>query len=101
MYARRRSTAVKKSVRNKHLSLLDWMQMESPNEQQFKGCKIVLAPSYTDTGSWTCGYSVIESGSGTVTLSGYMHGPFTTAERAKRAALREAKEQIDHMIRRL
>jgi hypothetical protein len=41
---------------------------------------------------------VIDSG-GMESFNGYMHGPFTTAERTKRAALREAREQIDNMIR--
>jgi hypothetical protein len=67
----------------------------TPAEQHYKDCKIHLAPSCTDSGSWTCGYSVFDT-SGRVSFDGYMHGPFMTAERAKRAALREAKECIDH-----
>jgi hypothetical protein len=70
--------------------------MDTPDQVQYNVCTIHLAPSYTVAGSWTCGYSVFDS-SGRVAFDGYMHGPFMTAERAKRGALREAKELIDHI----
>jgi hypothetical protein len=42
----------------------------TPNEQEYQGRKIVVAPSYTDTGGWICGYSVIDSG-GMESFNGY------------------------------
>jgi hypothetical protein len=73
--------------------------METPDEVPYQNCTIHLAPSYTDADTWTCGYSVFDA-SGQVEFDGFLHGPFTTAERAKRGgALRQAKERIDHMMK--
>jgi hypothetical protein len=67
------------------------------NEHEYQDCTIVLAPSYTDTGAWTCGWTIFEAGQ--ESMAGYVHGPFTTMERARRAALREAQEAIDHRMK--
>jgi hypothetical protein len=56
--------------------------VETPDTVEYKGGRIHLAPSFTDAAAWARGYSVFDS-SGKVTLDGYLHGPFTAAERAK------------------
>ena len=57
--------------------------MGRQNEVPYQNCTIQLAPSYTDPRTWICGYSVVDA-SGRVAVDGHIHGPFTTAERAKR-----------------
>ena len=86
-------------VGNDRLSaLLHRRYVDTSVEQQYRGCTIRMGPSFTDAGTLACGYTVFDE-SGKVLFDGYLHGPFATAERAKRGALREAKERIDHMIR--